>query len=135
VVCPIPCRIGVATTRQFPSVAIIDGHAPNGTPCMRFVSHEFPALHQAADAVTGGNSLYGVVCPTHYERGNLRRHKGTVVEPTPEEIILQRSPTQCHWTSHRLHVIATGLYQRTTPGSACSSTPRKSESPSSAPAA
>jgi len=76
-----------------------------------------------------------VCSPTHYERGNLRRHKGTVVEPTPEEIILQRSPTQCHWTSHRPYAIAASLYQRTTPGSACSQTARKSIPPSSAPAA
>ena len=49
-------RVNASPARQFPSVAIIDGHAPNGT-CLRLVSHEFPALHQAADAVTGGNLL------------------------------------------------------------------------------
>jgi len=48
--------VACAPAFTFPSVAIIDGHAPNGT-CLRLVSHEFPALHQAADAVTGGNSI------------------------------------------------------------------------------
>jgi len=48
--------VACAPAFTFPSVAIIDGHAPNGT-CLRLVSHEFTALHQAADAVTGGNSI------------------------------------------------------------------------------